>query len=148
MDTQLCHSGEEESPICLDELNVTNIKILPCKHKFHSLCIDEWIKRKNICPLCRFPLTINYKCKDVKKKFFIHLTYNITINDDTVIFKNWYNKFTFFYKKMRYISYKDNIFNINYYKNNSFVVKSFKFETNLMCENFFKLITNKFELQF
>jgi len=143
MDAHLCHNDEEECPICLDSLSVNNIKILPCNHKFHTLCVNTWLQKKNICPLCRFPLSYTYKCKYLKGSFF---NYNITINDDHIIFKNWYKKRTFFYKKMKSISYKGTIFNINYYKNNSFIVRTFKFKNKLMCENFFKLITNKFEL--
>ena len=26
---------------------------LECGHDFHSQCIKEWLKQKNICPICK-----------------------------------------------------------------------------------------------
>jgi len=146
MDTHLCHNEEEDCPICLDSLSVNDTKRLPCNHKFHALCVDTWLQRKNICPLCRFPLTNSYKCRDIRKTFLTYLTYKITINDDHVLFKNWYYKRKYVYKQIKSISYNNIYFSINYYENDSFIVKSFKFKNKYICENFFKSITNKFEL--
>jgi hypothetical protein len=60
---------QTECPICLDELcwpcnNEDNgqesspgddddIGMLPCAHRFHSKCINDWLQRENRCPLCR-----------------------------------------------------------------------------------------------
>lgn len=30
-------------------------KALPCKHKFHKLCLEHWLKKSQTCPLCRKP---------------------------------------------------------------------------------------------
>lgn len=38
--------------ICLEEIT-NNCKKTQCNHKFHKQCINQWIKEKNICPLCR-----------------------------------------------------------------------------------------------
>lgn len=41
-------------PICLSEFIVgETIKILPCKHFYHRLCIDKWFERKLTCPKCK-----------------------------------------------------------------------------------------------
>ena len=38
----------------LEQVNDSQpIKILPCNHAFHIACIDEWLKRKRTCPICR-----------------------------------------------------------------------------------------------
>ncbi|CAL5340346.1 unnamed protein product [Camellia sinensis] len=43
-----------ECPICLEEFHVGNeIRGLPCAHKFHVECIDEWLRLNVKCPRCR-----------------------------------------------------------------------------------------------
>ena len=44
----------EECLICCELLHNTNIRVLPCFHKFHANCIDTWLLEENkiICPLC------------------------------------------------------------------------------------------------
>lgn len=41
--------------ICLEEFNSTQtVKRIPvCSHIFHSVCIEDWLTRRNTCPLCR-----------------------------------------------------------------------------------------------
>lgn len=43
-------------PICLEdfEVNVTQVRQLPCDHIYHLDCIDPFLKsRSNLCPLCK-----------------------------------------------------------------------------------------------
>jgi len=47
---------EDSCSICLttyvegdDEL----VKVLNCGHAFHPPCLDEWLMRRNVCPLCK-----------------------------------------------------------------------------------------------
>lgn len=50
------NSSEEEDkcPICLDALKrYQNIKTLPCIHKFHKKCVDNWLRHEMFCPTCR-----------------------------------------------------------------------------------------------
>ena len=46
---------DETCPICLDDFkDGDEIRILPCKHEYHSSCIDQWLTtRKRFCPLCK-----------------------------------------------------------------------------------------------
>lgn len=49
---------DSECSICLEDINKRKnndfiIMILPCNHKFHLICIQEWFKMKLNCPLCR-----------------------------------------------------------------------------------------------
>lgn len=45
----------EECCICLVEMAAdTEVTVLPCNHIFHGGCIVDWLRIKNVCPLCRF----------------------------------------------------------------------------------------------
>jgi hypothetical protein len=46
----------EECSICLE--SETNVTLL-CNHTFHKKCIDEWLNKKNNCPICRHNITYN-----------------------------------------------------------------------------------------
>ncbi|GFQ05917.1 E3 ubiquitin-protein ligase mbr2 [Phtheirospermum japonicum] len=41
--------------VCLDDVcGGDAVAILDdCGHEFHSCCLQKWLRRKNICPLCR-----------------------------------------------------------------------------------------------
>ncbi|RKP12838.1 hypothetical protein BJ684DRAFT_10931 [Piptocephalis cylindrospora] len=41
--------------ICLDDFQVEEeLRLLPCGHRFHSMCIDPWLLQKSsCCPLCK-----------------------------------------------------------------------------------------------
>ncbi|KAJ1925975.1 hypothetical protein IWQ60_004209 [Tieghemiomyces parasiticus] len=51
--------------VCLDPIEPQdNIRKLPCKHRFHLDCIDEWlVKKLAVCPLCRFDCNDYCLCK-------------------------------------------------------------------------------------
>lgn len=50
-------SSGEQCPVCLKEHAVgETVKVLPCRHSFHSTCILPWLERTNSCPLCRHEL--------------------------------------------------------------------------------------------
>ena len=40
--------------ICLDEIKLEeDLTILPCTHKYHSTCVDNWFLIKPLCPICK-----------------------------------------------------------------------------------------------
>lgn len=40
--------------VCLDDFaGSTSVKVLPCRHGFHVPCIDEWLARSDLCPICK-----------------------------------------------------------------------------------------------
>ena len=42
--------------ICIMEVeDGDKVGALNCHHIFHVQCLKEWIKRKNVCPLCQVP---------------------------------------------------------------------------------------------
>ena len=55
---------ETECAICLEEFKRNDIikEFYKCKHIFHKECLKNWLKRSNICPLCKHDLT-----EDIKK---------------------------------------------------------------------------------
>jgi hypothetical protein len=51
-------SNRVSCAICLDDLKTGDmVKSLPCHHKFHSKCINSWLKQKLKCPLCKERIT-------------------------------------------------------------------------------------------
>lgn len=43
--------------ICLDEIKNEHAKELPCKHLFHTHCIDNWLLNEKVtCPMCRIDM--------------------------------------------------------------------------------------------
>ncbi|CAF2167524.1 hypothetical protein HID58_026317 [Brassica napus] len=44
---------EEDCPICLEEYDMDNPKLVAkCEHHFHLACILEWMERSETCPVC------------------------------------------------------------------------------------------------
>lgn len=40
--------------ICLDEFEASeSVKLLPCSHGFHACCLDPWLERSDLCPICK-----------------------------------------------------------------------------------------------
>ncbi|ANB14673.1 hypothetical protein AWJ20_2278 [Sugiyamaella lignohabitans] len=54
------NSDEPDCPICFESFKDGDIlRILPCKHRFHALCVDPWLLNSSaLCPLCRVDLSL------------------------------------------------------------------------------------------
>ncbi|KAI8886034.1 hypothetical protein K501DRAFT_331475 [Backusella circina FSU 941] len=48
---------QTECSICQEIFSKEKLYVLPCRHVYHSECIDQWIRLKPTCPICRFSLT-------------------------------------------------------------------------------------------
>ena len=55
------NNNDKDAPtcaICCAEYQFGDeLRILPCKHEFHVACVDQWLKLKRACPLCRHDIT-------------------------------------------------------------------------------------------
>ncbi|KAF6156402.1 hypothetical protein GIB67_031523 [Kingdonia uniflora] len=51
----------KDCPICLEGfVDGENCRALPgCEHVYHSTCIDTWLTKANMCPICR--RTVEFK---------------------------------------------------------------------------------------
>ncbi|PIA49278.1 hypothetical protein AQUCO_01300259v1 [Aquilegia coerulea] len=51
---------EEDCPICLEEYDAENPRIITkCDHHFHLSCILEWMERSDTCPVCDQEMIFN-----------------------------------------------------------------------------------------
>jgi len=51
-----CRTVEQACAVCLEPLRRQQrerIDRLPCGHWYHHRCIDQWLRRSNVCPECR-----------------------------------------------------------------------------------------------
>ena len=60
--------------ICSLGLQGSNIRELPCKHIFHTNCINESVKYNTVCPYCRkeYPLIEHYLKNMNKENLSLH----------------------------------------------------------------------------
>nr|KYP45423.1 E3 ubiquitin-protein ligase rnf181 family [Cajanus cajan] len=60
--------GDLECVVCLEEFGVGGVaKEMPCKHKFHSSCIEKWLGIHGNCPVCRYEMPVEER-DDGKKR--------------------------------------------------------------------------------
>jgi hypothetical protein len=51
---------DKNCPICMCDFEEGDeLRILPCFHKFHTNCIDQWLcNESKVCPICRATLNV------------------------------------------------------------------------------------------
>lgn len=60
MKVQLDPKNPQECTICLEQMNdEATLMMLPCKHMFHTNCINAWFEKQNFCCVCKAPYDIS-----------------------------------------------------------------------------------------
>lgn len=79
--------NDKECVICYDNEDGINKHWvqLQCGHQYHQLCIDQWIVKRNVCPIC---IRTVYDDNEINKNI------NNYINHDTLRSNNCLPKYT------------------------------------------------------
>ena len=64
--------GDKMCAICRDEMAPDFCKILNCGHIYHTICLQDWLRRQYCCPTCLVPITSPIKGNDVTMKNTIY----------------------------------------------------------------------------
>ena len=55
----------QDCSICLEQFEVgSEAREMPCKHRFHSACTENWLRVRRSCPLCRFAMPLEEEEED------------------------------------------------------------------------------------
>ncbi|GFG33175.1 hypothetical protein Cfor_06759, partial [Coptotermes formosanus] len=47
--------------VCIEPYKLSDVlRILPCRHEFHKLCIDPWLLEHRTCPMCKMDILKHY----------------------------------------------------------------------------------------
>lgn len=59
-------SSPLDCAVCLESFNMGDrCRLLPvCKHSFHAQCVDSWLLRSPVCPICRASADHRKGCED------------------------------------------------------------------------------------
>lgn len=48
----------EQCIICITDFSAgEEVRTLPCLHRFHRTCVDQWLSARSVCPLCKSRVT-------------------------------------------------------------------------------------------
>lgn len=48
-------SSGDSCAVCLEDYNIgQELRVLPCNHSFHRVCVDPWLINNQTCPLCLY----------------------------------------------------------------------------------------------
>ena len=47
-----------ECSSCLQKINDNDIEVTKCNHTYHKTCLNDWLKFKTSCLICKTPLKV------------------------------------------------------------------------------------------
>ncbi|OHS98851.1 hypothetical protein TRFO_01935 [Tritrichomonas foetus] len=50
--------------ICREQMKIEQAKVLPCKHCFHSQCLEHWLGKSMQCPICSYNIDELFKTQE------------------------------------------------------------------------------------
>lgn len=55
--SKYCFQHKQPCSICMENLDTSETRTLPCNHVFHNQCIERWkrARMRSTCPMCRAP---------------------------------------------------------------------------------------------
>ncbi|CAM6026428.1 unnamed protein product [Sphagnum balticum] len=66
-DLQEGTSGQEQCAVCRHEYEAGDLMLtLPCKHQYHSDCIQQWLQINKVCPVCGAEVASETNCSNGK----------------------------------------------------------------------------------
>ncbi|KAL6567702.1 hypothetical protein OROGR_001370 [Orobanche gracilis] len=69
LETVEIDKGGDQCVICLDEWEIgEKAKEMPCKHRFHGVCVEKWLKIHGSCPVCRYEMPVEDENADGKMR--------------------------------------------------------------------------------
>jgi len=72
-------TDDTDCPICYEELQY-DLTTTICQHTFHQHCLQQWLNKSNICPICKTELQSKPNLNDVDKSnyntSYMNLLYN------------------------------------------------------------------------
>uniref|UniRef100_A0A2N9EDW3 RING-type E3 ubiquitin transferase n=1 Tax=Fagus sylvatica TaxID=28930 RepID=A0A2N9EDW3_FAGSY len=79
----------KECSICLEGFEVGGeAREMPCKHWFHSGCIENWLRVRGSCPLCRFvmPVEEGRERRTPFRVFMVRIwTHSVDLDSDSAL---------------------------------------------------------------
>jgi hypothetical protein len=52
-------AAQRQCMICLEEFQQHDqLRVLPCFHRYHTGCVDNWFARSRCCPVCKHDVTV------------------------------------------------------------------------------------------
>ncbi|XP_068643764.1 E3 ubiquitin-protein ligase MPSR1-like [Aristolochia californica] len=82
--------GDKDCAICLEEME--EAKEMPCRHRFHSNCIEKWLGMHGSCPCCRYAMPVEEEGKKSvgaagdegrRREIWVSLSVSDTTNRDS-----------------------------------------------------------------